>query len=296
LIPLALIIGTALTVGFWASNRQLQSTAALGMKPAFLPLLVVAMLLPAVGIWGYSGANQIPPLHQEENRLLYTTYGIGGHHYGSFHQPSGLVLEKDWLVRFKPTGPTVIEHLEAVRLKKGQVLERVSAEKAVLKVGGWVATGVRLSGWDKEQVRSQHEDETRLPFFRTNTALDYAIGFPDEFRSAYLETMAERASSAGSDPRPFVYERERRLARIFLLLLTLIATATICGRIGPGGSFNVILARATMMAVVYEIATLMGASMALVLPHGQEAWAAWTPVLIILAAALRGLQRLERLR
>ena len=50
LIPLALIIGTALTVGFWASNRQLQSTAALGMKPAFLPLLVVAMLLPAVGI------------------------------------------------------------------------------------------------------------------------------------------------------------------------------------------------------------------------------------------------------
>ena len=210
LIPLALIIGTALTVGFWASDRQLQSTAALGMKPAFLPLAVVAMLLPAVAIWGYSGANQIPPLHQEENRLLYTTYGIGGHHYGSFHQPSGLVLEKHWLVRFKPTGPTVIEHLEAVRLNKGRVLERVSAERAVLKVGGWVASGVRLSGWDNERVRSQHEDETRLPFFRTNTALDYAIGFPDEFKSAYLETMAERASSAGSDPRPFVYERERR--------------------------------------------------------------------------------------
>ena len=57
-----------------------------------------------------------------------------------------------------------------------------------------------------------------------------------------------------------------------------------------------ILARATMMAVVYEIANLMGASMALVLPHGQEAWAAWTPVLLIFAAALRGMQRLERLR
>lgn len=296
LMPLALIIGSALTVGIWSSDRHLQNAAALGMKPIHIPLLVVALLSPVAVIWGYAGANQIPPLHREQNRLLYQSYGIGGHHYGSFHQPSGLVVEQDWLVRFKPTGPTVIKDLEAVRLLRGKVLERVSADSASLGLGGWIASSVRISRRSGDSVESETIAETPLPFFQSSTSLDYAIGFPDEFKSAYLATMAERAASAGSDPRPFVFEREQRLSRVMLLLLMLLATGVITARIGPGASFNVVMARSTMMAVIYEVASFVGASLALVLPHGQEMIAAWIPVVLIVAVALRGIQRLERLR
>jgi lipopolysaccharide export LptBFGC system permease protein LptF len=296
LMPLALLIGTALTIGVWASDRHLQNAAALGLKPSHLPLLAVAILSPVVAIWGYAGTEQIPPLHREENRLLYDSYGIGGQHYGSFHKPTGLVVEKDWLVRFKPAGPTVIKNLEAVRLKDGKVLERVSAKEASLRVNGWIANDVMLSQRKGNEVESQNFDTTPLPFFRTSSSLDYAIGFPDEFQSAYLLTMAERAATAGSDPRPFIFERERRIARVMLLLLMLAATALICARIGPGGSFNVIMARATMMAAAYEVATFIGASLALVLPRGKEFAAAWIPVALVVAIALRGLQRLGRLR
>ena len=296
LMPLALIIGTALTVGFWASGRHLENASSLSLRPNRLPLLAVAILSPVVAIWGYAGSENIPPLHREENRLLYTSYGIGGQHYGNFHKPSGLVVENDWLVRFKPTGPTVIKELEAVRLKDGKVLERVSAQRASLRVNGWIATDVRLSQRRGNTVESQTFEETPLPFFTTSSALDYAIGFPDEFKSAYLLTMAERAATAGSDPRPFIFERQSRISRIALLLLMLAATALICARIGPGGSFNVIMARATMMAAIYELATFIGASLALVLPRGKEFVAAWIPVALIFALTLRALQRLERLR
>ena len=62
LMPLALVVGTALTVGFWASDRHLQNASALGLHPALLPLLAVVFLSPVVAIWGYAGSNQIPPL------------------------------------------------------------------------------------------------------------------------------------------------------------------------------------------------------------------------------------------
>ena len=296
LIPLALVIGTALTIGFWASNRHLENAASLSLKPTRLPLLAVLLLTPVVAIWGYAGTETIPPMHREENRLLYTNYGIGGQHYGNFHKPSGLVLEDDWLVRFKPAGPTVIRELEAVRLEAGKVLERVSAREASLRVNGWIASDVRLSQRRGAEVESQVFDQTPLPFFQTHTALDYAIGFPDEFKSAYLQTMAERAETAGSDPRPFIFERQSRRARIALLLLMLAATALVCARIGPGGSFNAIMARATLMAVIFETLTFLGAFLAIVLPRGSELIAAWAPVALILGLTLRGLQRLERLR
>ena len=112
----------------------------------------------------------------------------------------------------------------------------------------------------------------------------------------YLQTMAERAETAGSDPRPFIFERQSRRARIVLLLLMLAATALVCARIGPGGSFNAIMARATLMAVIFETLTFLGAFLAIVLPRGSELIAAWAPVALILGLTLRGLQRLERLR
>jgi lipopolysaccharide export LptBFGC system permease protein LptF len=296
IMPLALVLGLSVTLGQWATDKHLQTTESLGANPLAIPLIGVLLLTPVVFSWWQVGNDQIPTLNRQVNHMLYRNYGIGGAHYWNLHRPTGLVRNGSWLVRFRPEGPTKIRELEGVKLSGGRVLERLSAKEVHLAKTGWVASNLARSTPHKDGVQTNHQTDATLPFLSSSEAIDHAIGFADEFRSKYLVTMASRAALAGSDPRPFRFEHWRRTSAAILLLLTLVCGALVAARIAPNSSFNVVLARATMMGVIHEMASFLAAGLALVVPTGQEAWAAWLPVATIGLFTLYSGLRLRKLR
>jgi lipopolysaccharide export LptBFGC system permease protein LptF len=296
IMPLALVLGLAVTLGQWATEKHLQTIEALGANPLTIPLIGVLLLAPVVGAWWQIGNDQIPTLNRQVNRLLYQNYGIGGAHYWNLHRPTGLVRNGSWLVRFRPQGPTQIRDLEGVKLSGGRVLERLSAAEVNLRESGWIAKNLARSLPVDDGVRTEHQTDATLPFLSSSEAIDHAIGFADEFRSKYLVTMAARAALAGSDPRPFRFEHWRRTSAAVLLLLTLLCAALVAARIAPNSSFNVVLTRATMMGAIYEVSSFLAAGLALVVAPGHEAWAAWLPVALVGLFTVFSAARLRRLR
>ena len=296
LAPVAMVLAAGLTLGTWASRRYLQASAALGAE-IHAPALVVTLLLsPLVLFWGWAGTHSIPRMHKQQNEILFEKFRIGGIHYWNLHQPTGLLLEPPWLVRFKPEGPTRIRDVEGVRLRRGEVLALVMAPIAERTGRDWIAPEITHSRFHKGKLIQRVRSHGALPFLDNGTSVSHALGFPEEFPSDELSEVAHRAKLAGSDPRAYDYEAWRRPSSVLLLLLTILSAAMIGARVPTGSGFNLILARSAMCAAIYEAIAFFGAALGLIIPRGREAIAAWLPVFILAIFASWASARLGRAR
>jgi len=296
LTPVAMVLAVGLTLGTWASRRYLQASAALGAEIHAPALLVTLLLSPAALLWGWAGTDTIPRMHKQQNEILFEKFRIGGIHYWNLHQPTGLLLEPPWLVRFKAEGPTRIRNVEGVRLRRGEVLALVKAPMAERTGRDWIAPEMTHSRYLKGKLVERVRSQGTLPFLDTGTSVSHALGFPEEFGSEELGDVARRAKLAGSDPRAYSYEAWRRPSSVLLLLLTMLTAAMIGSRVPTGSSFNLILARSAMCAAFYEAFAFFGAAMGLIIPRGREALAAWLPVFLVAIFASWASARLGRAR
>ncbi|MBM66766.1 MAG: hypothetical protein CMH55_11095 [Myxococcales bacterium] len=296
LTPVAMVLAAGLTLGTWASRRYLQASAALGAEIHAPALLVTLLLSPVAIFWGWAGTDAIPRMHKQQNEILFEKFRIGGIHYWNLHQPTGLLLEPPWLVRFKPEGPTRIRDVEGVRLRRGEVLGLVFAPTAERIGRDWIAPEITHSHYRKGKLIQRVRSNGTLPFLDTGMSVSHALGFPEEFGSDELSEVAHRAKLAGSDPRAYNYEAWRRPSSVLLLLLTMLTAAMIGARVPTGSGFNLILARSAMCAAFYEAFAFFGAALGLIIPRGREAIAAWLPIFLIAIFASWASARLGRAR